>query len=91
MLSVVFFIVMLSIIMLSAVMLNVIIMMWRPLACCAKVKKKLNDFCQRYSHLNCELFANSGFQHDCSLSPYYGVTEGSYSKMIFLDLNQVYY
>jgi hypothetical protein len=82
--------------MLSAVMLNVI--MLSDVAPSSLLRqsvihspKKLTDLCQRYSHLNCELFANSGFQHDCSLSPYYGVTEGSYSKMVFLDLNQVYY
>jgi hypothetical protein len=30
-----------------------------------------------YTKLNCEFFANSGFQHDCSLSPYYGVITGT--------------
>lgn len=45
--------------------------------CRSNVRNFERQFQVSYSKLNCEFFANSGFQHDCSLSPYFGVFTGA--------------
>ena len=44
--------------------------------CRSDVEPFESRFHMKYTKLNCDFFENSGFSHQCSLSPYYGVNIG---------------